>query len=266
MPLDAPLLRDYSIKIQAQKQDKTVYSMNHSANTETTPQRVLIVIPAYNEESSILNVVSTIQQYGYDYIVINDGSTDKTLDICLAHGINVLDLPRNLGIGGAVQAGHKYALRNGYDIDIQVDSDGQHDISYIPHLVDRIHDGADLVIGSRFIKPTKGSQSTFMRRMGIRWLSLMIRSLYKKKVSDPTSGFRACGRKALELFSKTYSIDYPEPESIAEALNHGLSIAEVPVNMNERQGGVSSIKAFSSIYYMIKVSLAILFCSIEKRH
>lgn len=239
--------------------------MNQIENNHPHTPRVLIVVPAYNEESSILEVISTIKQAGYDYIVINDGSTDNTLDICLENNINVLDLPRNLGIGGAVQAGHKYALRNGYDIDIQVDGDGQHDISYIPQLVNCISDGADLAIGSRFVKSTSGFQSTFMRRVGIKWLSFLIRILYKRSITDPTSGFRACGKNALKLFSKTYPIDYPEPESIAEALNNNLTIAEVSVNMKERTGGISSIRALSGAYYMIKVSLAIIFCSIEKK-
>lgn len=238
--------------------------MNNSNNISSPSLNILIVIPAYNEESSIVDVVGAVEEAGYDYIIINDGSTDSTLEVCEKRSFNVLNLPRNLGIGGAVQAGHKYALRNGYDVDIQVDGDGQHDISYIPDLVRKIENGADLAIGSRFLVQTSGFQSTFMRRLGIKWLSGLIRLVYKKNITDPTSGFRACGQKALELFSKTYPIDYPEPESIAEALNNDLIVVETSVNMNERIGGTSSIKALSSIYYMIKVSLAILFCSIEK--
>lgn len=238
--------------------------MIHSDHIHTHAPRVLIVIPAYNEEASIVNVVNSIKAAGYDYVVINDGSKDSTLEKCINNNINVLDLPRNLGIGGAVQAGHKYALYHGYDIDIQVDGDGQHDISYIPNLIEKIEDGADLVVGSRFLSRTSGFQSTFLRRIGIKWLSGLIRILYKQTITDPTSGFRACGRKALELFSTTYPIDYPEPESIAEAFNNGLIITETSVNMNERSGGTSSIKALSGIYYMIKVSLAIIICSIER--
>lgn len=238
--------------------------MNNSRNITARKLRVLIIIPAYNEESSIVKVAKKIEEAGYDYIVINDGSKDQTLNVCINNSINVLDLPRNLGIGGAVQAGHKYALRNNYDIDIQVDGDGQHDIAFIPELIKKIESGADLVIGSRFLTPTNGFQSTFIRRIGIRWLSNLIRFLYKKVITDPTSGFRACGRKTLKLFSKTYPIDYPEPESIAEALNNKLKVEETSVSMNERTGGVSSIKKLSGIYYMIKVSLAIIICSIEK--
>lgn len=235
-------------------------------NNNTSPEKlkVLLILPAYNEEDSIVKLVNNIKQMGYEYIIINDGSTDSTLTKCRENGFNVLDLPRNLGIGGAVQAGHKYALYNNYDIDIQVDGDGQHDISYIPKLVQEIKNGADLVVGSRFLTKNSGFQSTIMRRIGIKWLSFLINILYKTKITDPTSGFRASSKKALDLFSKTYPIDYPEPESIAEALNRKLIVREVSVSMKERTGGTSSIKLFSSIYYMIKVSLAILICFLER--
>lgn len=220
--------------------------------------RVLIVIPAYNEESAIAQVVQTVRSAGYDYVVVNDGSTDGTLAVCRAQGINVLDLPQNLGIGGAVQAGHLYALENGYDVDIQVDGDGQHDISCVPALLERISDGADLVVGSRFIEPIEGFKSTAARRAGIRWLSGCIRLVTGLTVNDVTSGFRASGRAAIELFARRYPVDYPEPESLVMVHNAGLRIDEVPVVMHERQGGVSSIHAFSAVYYMIKVTLAIL--------
>ena len=230
----------------------------------TSNLKTLLIIPAYNEEDCILDVARKIESFGYDYIIVNDGSTDSTLKICKENNLNVLDLPRNLGIGGAVQAGHKYALRNGYDVDIQVDGDGQHDISYIPLLIKQIEEGADLVIGSRFLVQTAGFQSTIMRRVGIKWLSFMLKFLYKQTITDPTSGFRASGKRTLELFARTYPIDYPEPESIAESLNHKLKVSEVSVEMKERAGGTSSINVFSSVYYMIKVSLAIAMCRIEK--
>lgn len=219
--------------------------------------RVLVIIPAYNEQDCILQTVHTIEECGYDYVVVNDGSKDATLSICRDNGINVLDLPQNLGIGGAVQAGHKYAQRFGYDIDVQVDGDGQHDPSYIPTLVSLIQQGADLAIGSRFLEVTDGFQSTFMRRVGIKWLSWWIKLFTGKVVTDPTSGFRACNRRAIELFCKSYPDDYPEPESISLAMKLGLDVREASVQMLERQGGTSSIGGFSSIYYMIKVSLAI---------
>lgn len=220
--------------------------------------KVLVIVPAYNEQDCIVETVRRIKETGYDYVVVNDGSKDNTLKLCRENGINVLDLPQNLGIGGAVQAGHKYAQHYGYDIDVQVDGDGQHDPSYIPQLVKIIEDGADLAIGSRFVEETDGFQSTWLRRVGITWLSGLLRLLTGKNVTDPTSGFRASGRRAIELFCDSYPMDYPEPESIACALKRGLQVRECSVNMLERQGGKSSIGGFSSIYYMIKVSLAIV--------
>lgn len=226
---------------------------------------MLIVIPAYNEADNILNTVSGVVEHGFDYVVVNDGSRDTTLDVCRSNGLNVLDLPMNLGIGGAVQAGHKYAQRFGYDIDIQLDGDGQHDPAYLDALVHEVVSGADLVIGSRFLEKTDGFQSTFMRRVGITWLSAILKLCTGRHVSDPTSGFRACGRRAIDLFCASYPVDYPEPESIAVAIKSGLSVKEVSVEMRERQGGTSSIGGLSSVYYMIKVSLAILIASVSRR-
>lgn len=227
--------------------------------------KVLIVIPAYNEADNILNTVSGVVEHGYDYIVVNDGSRDATLDVCRSNGLNVLDLPMNLGIGGAVQAGHKYAQRFGYDIDIQLDGDGQHDPAYLDALVHEVVSGVDLVIGSRFLEKTDGFQSTFMRRVGIMWLSAMLKLCTGRRVSDPTSGFRACSRRAIDLFCASYPVDYPEPESIAVAIKGGLSVKEVSVEMRERQSGTSSIGGLSSVYYMLKVSLAILIASVSRR-
>lgn len=227
--------------------------------------RVLVIVPAYNEEESIVSTVQELSSLGYEYVVINDGSSDATLELCHQHGLNVLDLSQNLGIGGAVQAGHKYAWRNGYDIDIQLDGDGQHDPAYLKALVSAVDEGGDLVIGSRFLEPSNGFRSTRMRRIGIAWLSGCLRVLTGLRVADPTSGFRACGRKAIALFCQSYPIDYPEPDSIATALRAGLTVREVPVRMRERQGGVSSIGGLSSMYYMIKVTLAI-FISCLTRH
>lgn len=216
-----------------------------------------MIIPAYNEEDSILSVVKNVVSAGYDYVVINDGSRDGTLTLCREHGLNVLDLPRNLGIGGAVQAGHLYARQYGYDVDVQFDGDGQHDARYIEALVNQIGTGADLAIGSRYLEKTDGFQSTALRRLGIRWLSWWIRLFCRMHVTDPTSGFRASGRRAIELFCEAYPVDYPEPESIVTALTNDLTVREAPVIMHERQGGTSSISPLSSVYYMIKVTLAI---------
>lgn len=219
--------------------------------------RVLIIIPAYNEAENIVDTVQGVVDAGYDYVVVNDGSKDNTLSVCRANDINVIDLPQNLGIGGAVQTGHKYARDMDYDVDIQLDGDGQHDPAYLGKLVAEIQNGADLVIGSRFLEQTEGFQSTFMRRVGITWLSFWIKLLTGKRITDPTSGFRACGRRATNLFAQSYPIDYPEPDSIAHALRLGMDVREVSVEMRERQGGVSSIGGFKSVYYMIKVTLAI---------
>ena len=219
--------------------------------------RVLVVIPAYNEEQSILSVVESVRAAGYDYVVIDDGSSDKTLEVCRANGVNVVSLPQNLGIGGAVQTGHIYAHEHGYDVDIQMDGDGQHDASYIPRLVEAIEAGSDLVIGSRFLEQTEGFQSTRMRRAGIAWIKGCIRRHTGLTITDATSGFRASGGRALELFSRWYPCDYPEPESIVYAHGKGLQVSEVPVVMHERQGGRSSISPLKSIYYMIKVTCAI---------
>lgn len=227
--------------------------------------KVLVIIPAYNEQESIATVVSSVISAGYDYVVVNDGSKDETLSICREMGFNVLDLPQNLGIGGAVQAGHKYAKRYGYQIDVQLDGDGQHDPSYIQALIDGIDSGADLVIGSRFIKENEGFQSTLLRRIGIGWLSGCLKFFTGKRVTDPTSGFRACGPRAISLFCSSYPMDYPEPDSIATALRLGLDVREIPVVMRERQGGSSSIGPFASVYYMIKVTLAIVIACITRQ-
>ena len=222
-----------------------------------TTLKVLVIIPAYNEESCILETVKSVVDMGYDYVVVNDGSTDATLEVCRKNGINVLDLSQNLGIGGAVQAGHKYANRYGYEIDVQVDGDGQHDPAFIPDIVREIQRGNDLVIGSRFLSDNEGFKSTCLRRVGIKWLSAWLRLLTGHVVKDPTSGFRACGKRAIKLFSAAYPSDYPEPDSIAVAIRSGLEICEVSVEMHERQGGASSISGLSSLYYMVKVTISI---------
>lgn len=221
-----------------------------------------MIIPAYNEAESILKVVQSVSELGYDYVVVNDGSRDATLEICRDNDLNVLDLPQNLGIGGAVQAGHKYAQRYGYDVDIQFDGDGQHDAAYLGALISEIERGGDLVVGSRYLVPSGGFQSTAMRRFGKSLLSNVIRFVSGVNVTDPTSGFRACGKRAIDLFCDEYPTDYPEPESIVSALKSGLIVGEVPVLMHERQGGTSSIGVISSAYYMIKVTLSILIVSL----
>lgn len=227
--------------------------------------KILLIIPAFNEEDSILDVISPIKNTEYDYVVVNDGSKDGTAEICTINEINMINLPKNLGIGGAVQAGYKYAYQKDYDVAIQIDGDGQHDIAYIPALIHEIETGSDLVIGSRFLKaPSDGAfQSTILRRLGIKWLTFLLRVTSGATITDPTSGMRAANRRTIEMFCESYPIDYPEPESIAEAIREGLIVKEVPVIMKERQGGESSIKALASVYYMIKVSLAVIITSIK---
>ena len=222
--------------------------------------KTLIIIPAYNEEENIKKVVENIIYHfpQYDYIIVNDGSIDSTAEICKSENYAFLNLPINLGIGGAVQAGYRYAKANDYDVAIQMDGDGQHDISYADQMLMLIGDmKADVVIGSRFLE-NKGFQSSGVRRAGIKILSVLIKICTGVNVNDVTSGFRAVNRKFIDIYSKDYSNDYPEPEAIVSAVMYGGRVLEMPVVMNERQGGISSIKFWNSIYYMIKVSLAIV--------
>ena len=219
-----------------------------------------IILPAYNEEANIVKTVESIERdaVGFDYIVINDCSTDRTKEICEEHGFHYVDLPINLGIGGAVQTGYKYAWENGYDMAVQVDGDGQHDPEFLELMAEYLETyQVDMVIGSRFIEK-QGFQSSGMRRVGIRFFSGLIRLMTGKTITDPTSGLRMAGRNVIELFSKDYPRDYPEPESVVAILRKGLKVAEVPVIMREREGGVSSISMKKSVYYMVKVTLAIL--------
>lgn len=220
----------------------------------------LVIIPAYNESENIVNTVKEIKEKAsdFDYVVINDCSSDKTLEILESNHLNYINLPVNLGIGGAVQTGYKYALEHEYDMAVQVDGDGQHDPAYLHSLEETlIKENADMVIGSRFIK-NEGFQSTFARRMGIVYFTKMIKSLTGTTITDPTSGFRLVNKDVIALFANDYPRDYPEPESIVALLKRKKKVIEVPVQMKERQGGVSSIRLWNSVYYMIKVSIAIL--------
>lgn len=227
--------------------------------------KVLAIVPAFNEEEGLLRVAEQFKEIkDVDIVVINDCSKDTTSTIGRKLGLNVIDLPCNLGIGGAVQTGYKYAFDQNYDIAIQVDGDGQHNPSYLKDLIKPIKEGrADLVIGSRYLKK-EGFQSTLLRRVGINYFSFLIQLLQKKRITDPTSGFRACNRQVIDLFSSRYPNDYPEPESIVYLLRNNYKIEEVPVIMNERFGGESSIGSIKSIYYMIKVSLAIIIDNMRK--
>ena len=234
--------------------------------------KVLMIIPAYNEEKSIVNTVNMIRstklkKHTLDYIVVNDGSNDNTKNECLNNNINFIDLPVNLGIGGAVQAGYKYALYNDYDIAIQFDGDGQHDASYIEKLVKEISNGNDIVIGSRFVSDLSDFKSTAVRRVGINFLSRLIKICTKRRIYDPTSGFRACNKKIIKEFASDYPIDYPEPDTIVTIIKKGYKVSEIPVKMNERKEGKSSLNSniFKPLYYMIKVSIAIIISSISTK-
>ena len=220
----------------------------------------LIIIPAYNEEENIEKTVESIlrDSSGFDYVIINDCSRDNTKKICEKRGYNIVNLPINLGIGGAVQTGYKYAVRNGYDMAVQVDGDGQHDPKFLEEMATYLEEhNVDMVIGSRFIEK-QGFQSSGLRRIGIRFFTFLIKILTGKKITDPTSGLRMVGKNVLQIFSEEYPKDYPEPETVVGILRRGMKVEEIPVIMHEREGGVSSISMKKSVYYMIKVSLAII--------
>lgn len=231
--------------------------------------KIAAIVPAYNEEKAITAVVNDINQLAASeslsitVVVVNDCSKDSTSEIISKLNCVALDLPVNLGIGGAVQTGFKYAFENGFDYAIQIDGDGQHPASEIPKLLSAIkEDELDIVIGSRFISK-EGFQSSAFRRLGINYFKWLNNILVGIKIIDSTSGFRMINKKALEIVSEYYPDEYPEPEAIILFSLHKLKIGEVPVNMKERQGGVSSIGTVSSIYYMFKVSLAIIYTFIR---
>lgn len=233
-------------------------------------KKVLMIIPAYNEEGSILNTVNSIKnlkkekEYVIDYVVINDGSTDNTLKILKDNNLNYISLVRNLGIGGAVQTGYKYAYYKGYDIAIQFDGDGQHDANYIHDLIKEIDKGYNFVIGSRFISNLSDFKSTGSRRFGIKILSGLIKIFTGKKIYDVTSGFRAGDKKIIKEFASSYPLEYPEPETLAMLSKKGYKINEIPVKMLERKYGKSSINLTKSFYYMFSVSISIIIASFKK--
>ncbi len=230
-------------------------------------KKILVTVPAYNESKSIAGVVDNIRKSGVvcDVLVINDGSTDQTALASLRIGSLTASLPFNLGIGGAVQTGFQYAEQKDYDVAIQFDGDGQHDAQFLSTLIDPIlNDQADMVIGSRFLPPFLGYQSSIIRRVGINFFSWLISFLTGIKITDPTSGFRACNRKVIKVFAENYPLDFPEPEAIVVAKKHNIRIVEVPVCMKERLFGRSSIRYLKTFYYMVKVTFAILLQMIKK--
>ena len=226
----------------------------------------LIIIPAYNESANIEKTIKMIQENApeFDYVIINDCSTDDTKKICEKNGYNYIDLPINLGIGGAVQTGYRYGYEEDYDMAVQVDGDGQHDPKFLETMADYLEEhGLDMVIGSRFINK-EGFQSSGARRMGIKYFTVLIQLLTGKKITDPTSGLRMVNHDVMKIFAYDYPKDYPEPESVVAILRQKKNVEEIPVIMKAREGGVSSISPKKSVYYMIKVTLAILIERIRK--
>jgi len=228
-------------------------------------KRIVVIIPAYNEEKSIKDVIEKIITSipSADILVVNDGSKDQTVLRAREAGAYVIELPFNLGIGGAMQTGYLYAKQNGYDIAIQCDGDGQHDPVYIQKIIEPIiKDNADMVVGSRYLEKTL-YKSKLMRRIGILFFSGAVSMIIRKKITDPTSGFRAVNREVIEYFAWKYPSDYPEVDVLVRLNNRNFRIMEVPVEMKVRQGGKSSITPLKSIYYMAKVSLALIINSIR---
>ncbi|CDB28710.1 glycosyl transferase family 2 [Firmicutes bacterium CAG:582] len=228
--------------------------------------KVLLIIPAYNEEKNILTVYKNICDYNkkaktkLDVVFINDGSIDATEKILCENNINHIKLIQNLGIGGAVQTGYKYALYNDYDIAIQFDGDGQHNVNYVEALIKPIlEENVDMTIGSRFIDSSSSEfKSSFLRRVGIKLISSCIHFKTRVRIYDTTSGFRASNKNAIAMFAIHYPLEYPEPISSVDVILSGMKIKEVPVSMNERLAGKSSINSWKNIYYMVNVVLSIL--------
>jgi glycosyltransferase involved in cell wall biosynthesis len=221
--------------------------------------KILVIIPAYNEADSIGEVIGRARTSapGADVVVIDDGSTDATAAIAQKSGALVVSLPYNLGIGGAVQTGYVFAAEMGYDIAVQVDGDGQHDPAEIAEIVAPLLAGqADVVIGSRYIED-RGYITPFLRRLGIFLLASIVSLIIRQRVTDTTSGFRAVNRRVIEFCAREYPRDYPEPESVVLFWRAGFRVREIPVTMNPRYGGESSITSMRSFYYMVKVLLAI---------
>ncbi|HHZ01457.1 MAG TPA: glycosyltransferase family 2 protein [Tissierellia bacterium] len=220
----------------------------------------LVIIPAYNEQNNLINVINDLKMNApdFDYVIINDGSTDETMTLCAENSLNVINLPVNLGIGACVQTGYKYALKKGYKIAVQFDGDGQHKAEYLGKMYkEMIETDSDMVIGSRYLYKN-GFQSTVFRRMGIKILSKLIKVLYKQEIKDVTSGLRMVNKRLVTEFSNYYPYDYPEPETVAFCMRKKFKITEVAVTMRARNEGKSSINKIQSIYYMVKVSFSII--------
>ncbi len=221
--------------------------------------RRIAIVPAFNEERNIVRLLDELAKLdaGLEVVVISDGSTDRTASVARAAGAHVVELPFNLGIGGAVQTGFLFAWKNGFELAVRLDGDGQHDPGQLAAVVAPVVAGeADLVIGSRFLA-IGGYRSSAARRIGIRVLALVVSWIGRKRLTDTTSGFQALNRRAIGLFAAALPHDYPEVEGLVIAIRHKLRVLEVPVTMREREHGRSSIGTLGSVYYMIKVLLAV---------
>ena len=222
--------------------------------------RRIAVVPAFNEQQNLGRVIEEIRAFdpGLDIVVVDDGSVDATAAVARQHGATVLVLPFNLGIGGAVQTGFRYAFEHEYDLAVRVDGDGQHDPAQLDRVIAPVVAGeADIAVGSRFVADVEGYRSSRSRRLGIRLLAVVVSRIVRRRVTDTTSGFQALNRKGIALFARDYPHDYPEVEATVMVSRHRLRAVEVPVSMRERSSGRSSITAARSIYYMVKVLLAI---------
>ena len=229
--------------------------------------RLVAVVPAWNEEGAIGRVVDEIRAFDRTatIVVVDDASSDETAGVAEAHGATVLRLPFNVGIGGAVQTGFRYARDEGYDVAVRLDGDGQHDAAELGTLLAPVYAGsADLVIGSRFVDPGGTYRPPFARRIGIRVFARLVSVLGGQRVTDTTSGFVALNRAGIELFAVEYPHDYPEVEATLVAVRSGLRLAQVQVDMRERQAGTSSITFVRSLYYIVKVMLALLIASLRR--
>ena len=228
--------------------------------------KIIIIVPAYNEEKSLHGVVQDLRNHvpQADILVVNDGSRDRTEMVARDLGVKVLGLPFNLGIGGAMQTGYRYAEQNGYDIAIQFDGDGQHVASEVKELYVGLQQGrADIIVGSRFLQPGDYRPS-FFRKLGILIFSVVLSAILRMRVTDTTSGFRAANRRVIEFFARSYPEDYPEVESLVLLHRAGMTMGEVPVVMRDRMEGRSSITPIRSAYYMIKVLLAVFIDLLKK--
>ncbi len=229
--------------------------------------RVIAIVPAFNEEGAIGGVVDEIRAFDptMDVVVIDDGSRDGTAAAAAARGAAVVRLPYNLGIGGAVQTGFKYALEHGYERAVRLDGDGQHAAAELAKLLAPLErDEADIVTGSRFVDGNDDYRPPLARRIGITWFARLVRLLTRQQVTDTTSGFQALNRKGIVLFAHDYPSDYPEVEATVLVFKHRLRLLEVPVAMREREHGESSITFLRSVYYMLKVTLALLVAMFRK--